>query len=64
MDMPAIEFIDETRKHTGKWYEVCTFCTKDPNEKPEIIAKFVSKFEAVKFAKDYYSPAIETVIVR
>ena len=65
MDMP-IEFVDETKNHSGKWYEVCTFCSMDENEKPEIIARFLYSFDAVKFAKIYtaYAAGIHTVLIR
>ena len=50
--------------HFGKWYEVCTLCTSSTNEKPEIIAKFLYKDDAVKFAENYSSAGTHTVIIR
>lgn len=47
------EFINLLKLHSGKWYEVCIISTDDINEKPEVIAKFLSSKDCSDFADMY-----------
>ena len=61
-----VKITDQARNSSGKWFEVGYFCSNDVLENPKIIAKFLSKHEAVKFAQ-YVSEsyaAITDVIIR
>jgi len=51
--MAEIKVQDHTKQHSGKWYEVIIFCTTDRNEKPDVIAKFISPDDALNFAEMY-----------
>ena len=47
------KIIDLRKRHKGKWFEVGYFCTNNPNEKINIVAKFVSGENALQFANLY-----------
>lgn len=50
----------------GKWIEVGTLCTNDPNENPDIIGKFKSVNIARDFAKfyDVNYVGFHTIVIR
>jgi hypothetical protein len=56
-----------TKKYgQGKWIEVGTLCTNNPDEKMDIIAKFQSNRIAESFAKWYNDnyAGFHTIIIR
>jgi hypothetical protein len=61
-----VEILDLTKFSNGKWLEVGYFNSCDILETPKIIAKFLLKYEAIKFA-EYVSESyagITQVIIR
>jgi len=44
---------DQTKENRSKWFEVACFSTDNLDEVPDVVAKFISGVEALKFAADY-----------
>jgi len=66
MDTNEIKIVDLTLSHFGKWFEIGTLCTNDPNEKLEIVAKmidFKGAFAYVEWYKNHIA-GYHTIVIR
>jgi hypothetical protein len=58
------KLVNYLSKHTGKWYEVLAYCKEnDPNETPDLLAKFVNATDALIFAQRKADQPVYTCIV-
>jgi intein-encoded DNA endonuclease-like protein len=66
MNSNEIKIVDLTKSHSGKWFEIGTLCTNDPNEKLEIVAKVIDLKGALAYAEWYKTHIVgyHTIVIR